>query len=498
MERKFDPMTGEPIYEQKFDPMTGQPINQRRFDPKTGQPIGQQKFDPMTGKPIMEKRFDPKTGKPLKGGPKSKKKGGLIAIIAAAAVILIAVGIFAVVKSGMFLSAPNKVLLAASNTFTETTPLLENLTGLELLNEEEFTVDVSCEIEEGAISATVVNGKDEKQVAATLDIPDVPEIEMVAGLDDEYVKLQIPSFSDDVLAYNYTKEKTGFLADNVDQMYLDMVDEMIAMVYEGNDTEEITKDLKELFTSEYEKLDFEKVDKEEFEINDKDVKCKGYETTISEDTLLDLIDGIEDIYNEYYGGSSELMYEMTGDTTEELFDEMRYSFEGMPDMDITFYIYKNKLACINMDVDGSEAEIRFLGGDIRMQNMEIAADGETVLEIKGKTDGSEETIRMYSYDMEMLKLEYESKSGEYTLDIGEGSVYVEGVLTSDKKELTLAIDTLEEYGYSYGSGSITVSKGASAEKLSGELVDIGEASEAELMDIVMEYEELLNEMYYYY
>ena len=126
-EKKFDPMTGKPIGgpapqgptptpvpqqapqapeapkpqgpvapqapkpqepEKKFDPMTGQPLGGPAPQGPTPTPAPQQapqrpepekKFDPMTGKPInapeppkapqeLEKKFDPMTGKPL-GGP---------------------------------------------------------------------------------------------------------------------------------------------------------------------------------------------------------------------------------------------------------------------------------------------------------------------------------------------------------------------------------------------------------------------------------------------
>ena len=114
-EKKFDPMTGKPIGgpapqgptptpapqqapqgpvapqapqqapeapkpqepEKKFDPMTGQPLGGPAPAPQG--PAPEKKFDPMTGKPINapeppkapqepEKKFDPMTGKPL-GGP---------------------------------------------------------------------------------------------------------------------------------------------------------------------------------------------------------------------------------------------------------------------------------------------------------------------------------------------------------------------------------------------------------------------------------------------
>ena len=83
---QFDPMTGEPIDpDAKFDPMTGEPI-----DPDA-------KFDPMTGEPLTGRYTRPQ---------RNRKK--MVIVGTAAAVAVIGLTVFGVVKSGIFFSDTSK------------------------------------------------------------------------------------------------------------------------------------------------------------------------------------------------------------------------------------------------------------------------------------------------------------------------------------------------------------------------------------------------------
>ena len=53
------------------------------------------------------------------------------------------------------------------------------------------------------------------------------------------------------------------------------------------------------------------------------------------------------------------------------FDDMEESISEMEDVDLTFFIYKKKLACIRAEIQEEEAELRFLGGDTRMQKYAV-------------------------------------------------------------------------------------------------------------------------------
>lgn len=474
----------------KFDPMTGEPIN------------NVPKFDPMTGKPITNDapQFDPTTGQQVYVSPgkkPNKNKGLIIGAAVVVAVALIGAVGFLAVTSGLFLSAPNKVLLATYNTFTEENAFAENLNVGDLFEKKELTTEVSVSIDDADVEMKFLTTKNEKQVDAIIDISGYPEIEAVAGLDEEYLKLQIPSISDEVFGYNYVEEKTGYLADNLDDEYLDMMDDALATIYSGynkEENEEFSKAVADVFKEEYKTLEFEKVDKETYEVNGKDVKCKGYETTISEDFMINVIEGIGDIVYDYYGDEIDDVLYMDNSSWHELVDEMVYSVEGMPDLDITFYIYKNKLACLVMDAEGSELEILFLGGDTRTQNMEINIDDETIMEVEGGADGSEEYMTVSSYGTDVIDISYDSKEGDYSIEIAE-EIYMEGIIEASKKEFRMDIDELVIEGMDVGSVSIYVHQGAELLNLDDEMLDIGNASEGELLDFVLEYSELFEYMY---
>lgn len=484
-----------------FDPMTGQPMNQegQRFDPMTGQPIVQNstpKFDPMTGQPIFDDGGYQQTGKKKS----SKALPWILAGVAGLGIVALAggIGVWAA-TSGALLSAPNKVALAAYNTLTDSNPITKDIGDLSVLSEDKVTLEAVVNSEEVDMEVVFAASKKEKQVSAVVDVPGFGDIEAIAGLDDEYLKLQIPTFSDDVIAYNYVDEKHGFLVDNVDAEVIDMLDEALAMAYQGeSDTsnEEFAKALVEAVQNQYGSLEFEKVDKEEFEVNGKDVKCKGYAVSITEDVVVDMIDEVGEVIYDYYGDEIDDLLAAEGLTWYDVIDEMVYGMEGMPDMDVTFYVYKNKLASIILEIeeyDGT-AEILFLGGDYRMQNMEIVADGETVVEIEGEKDGSEECIVVSSQGMDLMEFCYDTKDGLYSFDIA-GELYLEGTIESSNKEFRLNVDELIVEGSNIGSGSISVQKGAEFTEMDGELFDIGNASESELQSYLMEYSELLGMAY---
>lgn len=476
-----------------FDPMTGAPINNDapKFDPMTGELINNDapKFDPMTGQPVYDQM----------GKKKPKGKGVIIGAISAAAVVLVGGVVFFGVKSGMFLSAPYKVLLATYNTFTETSQFSKDMNAAAgLFEKEKLTTEVSLSIDDVDVEMAVINTKKEKQVNANIDISGYPEVEAVASIDHEYLKLKVPTLSDDVIGYNYVDNKTGYLVDYVDEEIFDTLDGALASIYEGYTpevNEKFANDVAEVVKKECKKLEFEKADKEKFEINGKDVKCKGYTTTITEDFMIDLIEGVGDVVYEYYGEEIDSALSMEYVTWNEVMDEIEDEFSYMPEMEATFYIYKNKLACILLEVeDGGELEVLFLGGDRRAQNVEINIDGDTIMEIEGETDGSEETMAISADGEEVLEMSYDSKSGEYTIDAA-GEFYMEGTIEASKKEFRMSIEELIVEGDYVGSADIAVSQGAELEKFDDDMFDIGNASESELIDFLTDNSKILEYLY---
>ena len=526
-EMKFDPMTGQPIQtesepkapEMKFDPMTGQPIQtesepkapEMKFDPMTGQPIQAQsqpvqpemKFDPMTGQPVQaasqptqpQMKFDPMTGQPVQaqtgatapvydipGGKKKKSKFAAAMGIVVALVLVCGVA-FAGVKSGAFLGKSGKVALATSNTFSETSHLTKSLQGLDILATKNYTMDVDVDISgEGRISASYANTSSEKQISGSVRIQDAGSIDFIAGIDAEEVKAQIPTLGDDVYVYNYTKEKKGYLADQLDQDDIDGIDEICKTIYSSKEQKKQGKEIAKIFTDQYKELKFKSASKQTFEVNGKDRSCKGYQTTVTSDDVTSLLDKLEDYTREQVGDMLDDQLDVR-----DMFDEYRDMFDDMPDMDMTFYIYKNKLACIELEAEGDDVQLIFHGGDTRTQNMELLYNDKTQFEIKGETSGKVEESRIYVDGTKIATLSYDYGNGEYELDLG-GSYTVDGTLMSDRKGFTFTCDADEI------SVEVNLSKGANLEQISGDTIDIGNASESELEDLWMKYLDMSYEL----
>ena len=531
MEIKFDPMTGEPIpskgtdeTEMRFDPMTGQPIQKEEktakpqeemnFDPMTGQPIQKEEktvepqeemnFDPMTGQPIQktqpQMRFDPMTGQPVYGnavpnqsvsvGKKTGKVFGKgFGIVAA--IICVCIVAFAGIKSGAFLGKPQKVLLATANTVKDSSHLVKNLEGIKVLQSRSCTADVNVNFYDGEdrykVDAVYASKPSEKQIYGSADLYGLPEIEFVTAINNKEVQAQVPLIGDDVYTYNYVDEKSGKLADLIGSKNVETIDEVCKTLYDGKQDKKQVKELAKTLYKQYKKLDFKSVGKDTFEVNGKDRKCKGYQATIDEDFMKDMVSSLENYLDDNMGDALDELGYYYGESPKEALDELQDELRDMPDVDLTFYIYKNKLACIQLECQREKIQIIFHGGKTRMQNMEVLDNDETIMELKGNVSGKVEESTLYDEDGDKVaSLQYDYKTGDYTLDLEDDARY-DGTLKNSRKGFEFTCD-IEDFNV-----SVNLHKGAKLKKLSGNKIDIGEASERELERIGEMIENVLND-----
>lgn len=540
-EQRFDPMTGEPINQnaggsgQKFDPMTGEKIMNEdipMFDPETGEPLGRnaggtgnRRFDPMTGEMITDEdipMFDPDTGEPLNGnvggGRKFVFKKWMIAIPVAAVVVVAGVG---VAKGSGLSGKAGKVAVAAAKTFSEAPAIVEDLKSFSVLGEDSYTVTVNVDagIEGESVEASVVyaNKSDEKQVSGDVSVAGYANFDFVVGIDSEEVTAQFPFLSDDVFFYNYVEEKDGFLVDALDDAGIDIevVDEIIATIASSDSQKDtikaMAKEMKSVLKDTGKSLEFESASEAYYEVDGSDCKCKGYTTTVDEDVVSDLWNGLTDIFDEYYGEDLDGIMELADAdyTMSELYDQVDDAIGYLSDVDLTFYIYKNQLAAILIEVDHEEMEIIFHGGDTRLDDIELTYDGDTVMELTTEKSGSEEEYTLEMIDMygdgDMTKLGsliYDTKDGNYDLDIyvDDESMTISGNIQSSSKGVTVTVDSFDIDNYYYGNIdlglSVAVSQGASIEKLSGDRFDIGNASEDDFYDLAEKYGDTLEDLFY--
>lgn len=536
----YDMMTGEPIYEEAAQEAAAeQPAVEAVAEPVAEavveQPVVEQPtqgeflgYDPMTGQPIYGQQqqqptgFDPMTGQPIYGNvptaapaKPAKKKGKAPVIILAvlAGVVALALLIVVGVKSGLFLSKGNKVAVATANTFAETPQLVKDLKPILAVTTGTFSLTGNFEMDEIAVEGTVSLDKTEASAFGSLNIEDIPEIDFAAQVNSDGIKAQSKAISDMTFVYKTADDKEdSFLAEMAGEETLEMLDDALAALEETAEPDAFIKDMTALVVAEYGELEFEDAKEKEFEINEKDVKCKGYTVEITEDNIMNIIDGMEDLIDETYGDALK----EAGVSAKQLTRELEYEIEGMEDVELTFYLYKNKLAAIIVEVEGEKVEIEFQGGDYRMQNVVVSADRMDIMEIKGETDGSVETVELIVWDEEVFAYEYDTKSGDLVVEAYDGDLEIEANIDAKSDSVTVTLQDV--FGTSYVTSmlsgysdsdtenlnvtcSLTFSDKAKKASFSGSEFNVGTADEDDFYDLVEDLEDTLEdfeELYYYF
>ena len=535
---QFDPMTGEPIEEEQtiqeqqpaggFDPMTGEPIGQQvqeqqptqeqqpagGFDPMTGEPIGQSTqeqqptggFDPMTGEPIGQGAqgqpaggFDPMTGEQITPGaitekPKSKLPI-IIGSVAGAAVIVILL-IFGAIKSGLFLGKSGKVLLAANNTLKDMPHFVETLEPMIGLVEDEFTVEFNVKADGVKIGGSFANASKQKQITAKVEYGG-ESIEGMAGVDSNALKVQVPDLSKKVFVYNYKKDNNGFITDYVDEEYIDMFNSALEqLVTTSKDADKVQKDMTNVILKEIKSLKFQSAAKEEFTVNEKDVMCKGYQTTITGANIWNIINGSYQTVLDNYKSVEDVLDEYGTDIETEL-SYIEDRLDDMEDVVVSFYIYKNQLAAIVVEDEDFDDDIQlcFEGGDYRLQNITLKS-GSYRVSLKGSDDGTKEKFKLrQKYGTETYELgsfEYNYESGKYKIESYGDSI--SGKLLKEGKTTKISID--EDSYYGIPDMEFAITRGAKIQKFTGDEFDIGNADEDDIYDLLDDISDELADFYY--
>lgn len=496
-----EPVMAEPVAANQeflgYDPMTGQPIYGQ--PQQTAQPTG---FDPMTGQPIY--------GQPQQAAPapQEKKKGKVPVIILSVIAGVVVLALLAVVgvKSGLFLSKGNKVAIATANTLSETPQLIKDLSPIMAVTSGTFAVTGNFEMDDVAVEGTVSVDKTEVSAHGYASIDDFPEIDFAAEVTPKGIKAQSKAISDLVFVYNTADDKEdSFIAEMAGEDTLEMLDDALTALGEATEPTDFSKELTQLIVAEYGELEFEKAKEKEFEVNGKDVKCKGYTVEVTEDNIMNIVDGMEDILDETYG---DILKE-AGVSAKDITREIEYEIEGMDDIELTFYLYKSKLAAVIAEVDRSKLEIEFQGGDYRMQNVVVSADRRDIMEIKGETEDSVETLELLVWDEEVFTYEYDTKSGDLVVELDDGFYEVEANIQAKGNSVTVTLQDFYTEDSYVGemmnladiNCSVTFTDGAKKASFSGEEFNVGTADEDDFYDLIEELEDTLEdfeELYYYF
>lgn len=508
MQSYFDPKTGELIggeLDTPTQPQSGQPDFQQsqQYDYNMNQQQSyQQNYQP------------PQQPQPPQNNGKNKKI--LLGVgIGCGVVAVIAVIIF--VASQLLLSNPvAKISMAAVNTL-KGGQLTELFNPVGIINKDGMSVDVSLEADDVQLgmSAAYQQSKTRKaasgKIAMDIDGEEIA-LEGAMELDKDRIALSLPQLDDTIYTYYYTRENDGFLADELDDDILEMVNEALAKVYEFGyvqDSEESSKAIVELVLAELEEMEIEELDKEEFEVNGKKVKCGGYLVTVTKDNLLHVLEGLADVYADYYADAlddmlDELYLDMD-DLFGELEDELEDEFE---DIELSFYLYKEQFACVKVEVKHEDGILYtyFYGGDYPAQNMEVILEYDdeeyNLCKLEGSVKNQVETLTLEIDEMEICEINYNQKTGEVEIDGGKYLDFeLSAVVTRKGNTLTVELEDLAIDGID-ATGSFTISGDANIKLPKGEEFDLGNASKHDLLDLAEdledEFEDILDIAYYYY
>ena len=507
---KFDPMTGQPIVRDAANDAANTVNSAADNAAAAAETVNSGvNYDPVADMSAYESGAAPE---------KKKGVGKLIAIIAAA-VALVA----AIVCLVIFVILPNfgkpitKIEKALINTFSSLDKgdnlLLTALSPKGLQKTDTFTMSFEGNIEDmGSANIDFIKTKDALQLNAGADLSemlDVPYIDAQFLYDKESISVA-SSLLNNQYIYNYTEdpdddsflaelfeemEDEGLDADTINGALKDYYNTLMDFENLNKTNEELIEECKDHLRD----LEVKKADSAEFEVNGKEVKCKGYTVIITEKDMKKLLDSytksMKNTFEKSMGTILEAADMDIDDLMDETFGEAYDAIEDMEDIEIDFYIYKNEIAAIEMEIDDEKLSVQFQGGDYRAQNILVSAAGSKV-ELTGEKKGNVEKATVKADKETIFSYEFDSKKGDLLLTVSDGydDYEIEGInVKSEDDELVVSFDEIDLDGVLF-DGSFTIKKDAKIKAMSGDEFILNEATEDELMETVQDEAEALDEL----
>lgn len=366
------------------------------------------------------------------------------------------------------------------NTFKEKSQMVEAIEQIGILLEDTYTVNMEMDVEGEVLEVQYVTQKGDKQAFGKVDMDEIPELEFLVGITSSEVKAQVPNFFDYVFTYDYKNPKKGYITEEIDEEIIDAVDEACKLIYSPDTQSDFVDKISKDILKELKDLEFETVDKKKYDINGKKRDCGGYKVELTDKFFVNIFDIVKEYIDSEYGDQIDELdvYGSVDEAFEEIRDELKY----IEDMEITFYLYKNKVACLAIEMYDEVLEIMIKDCEKGMYDIEVCLEDDTILEIDGSVKDS---VEKYEVEMEYgspISVTYNTKSGDY--EVESSYLCVEGNMKKTSKGVSFSIEELEQYGYSYDMAiNFLVEKDAKMKKFSGKEFDIGNASEDDFEEI---------------
>lgn len=425
--------------------------------------------------------------------PKSKKKRKTVFVISAVVAVLLVVVVLATTIGSLLQGTRGKVLRATAATMKDAPKLVTDLAAISpMLSGEHYTVGFELESEDGAVTTEFRNAKNEKQLYFNADVDDYGAFDVLCGIHSGKVKLALSEL-DYVFFYDPKGDNDGFLCEQVRKKTLEEFNQVLEGIASGKvSTKTLKKDLSAAWMKELKELEFKEVKAREFEVDNKDRECKGYRIRITENNIANILKSVGEKTEEYE------------DVLDDLYDEIKHNDF---DLDVTFYIYKKKLAAVVLDMDNDKIFIEFQGGDYRMQNILLRSEynGRELGEITVSTTvkGGKETIEIEGDGREEMTVVYDTKSGNLSLEYDDGreDFLLSGIYKHSNSEVSFVLDELEVDGDSLMDDiglTMYIRKKADIEQYKGKEFDLGSAEEEDFEDLIDDLEDYIDLLDEYY
>lgn len=371
---------------------------------------------------------------------------GGVAILAAAALVL-----FWGFYTGAFLSPPDKIMLAAANTL-EPPAIVKALEASNILGAEQYTISLDCRLNPVQVDLSYMQSGQAQMLSGGVAVFS-EYFEVQALLAEEQLRVKLPFIDENTtLVYPYTEEKSGsiFGEDENQRETFRTILEQLHTRREAGGT--VRKTMVALFRG----LEFKKLAAKTFQIDKEEVSCPGYEAILEKDELTEIMDELQK--------SMEADGLAEQDILRRILEQVKEKTRSVEHVTLRFYLYKNQLACMELETDGSRASLFFEGGVRRTENMRLEIDEEEILKIAGKSNDKEESGEIFYKGIRIVTWSYETEAGAMTLEAGDAFgktlLSFDGSIKSKKGKLAVDVRNLKILGKGFGlEGTLTMEQG---------------------------------------
>ena len=480
---------------------------------------------------------------------RKERRGGKmpVALLAGIAAVVVALALVICFLGGVFDSPATKVgkaLVKSGNAFNE---MMENLqlTGLsDFQGRDEVSQDMSVWLDKNSnplgldnlgIRVSVDTSLPDRVMAMSFTpfVDDSDLVNLQLKVENEKLYIGSPELTDDVY---YMVNTATFGEDFYDLMGAEEIRDLSFNLFDlmeeieriNASNEEQLKAIQKAYEEFTKAIEVKKADAEKIEVNEHSLKCDAYQVVITEDALENLLDALEDVYEDMDQTDEYIELLESMGIPREVTDEMEYTMEGsvadtgemrdvmeeLGDIELELYIHDGYVvaAVYETSIEDTDMEmILNIGGgknyvdDISLQiivdevTMSIVSTGnhladdgkfddETVVEMRA--DGEKQVLaRMEA----TYSPEKENDNFEWMLKAEDMKISAAGTIHCSSKAVSVCLDDVKVGDYAAFGFEYSIGKYEKDDIKITNSVELGELSEDELTDEVMDLSENITE-----